>query len=101
MTNQLAVVVAINAVLCMAIAWASVCRTAKTSVRTTRAVFRYLFALTGTAAFFSAWAWYWLGPWPHLALLGCYLGNLVLNSASWRNGPPDIARKSPHERPFP
>lgn len=91
---QLAVVITLNALLCLGIAWASVCRSAKTSLRTTRAAYRYLYAATGTAAFFSAWAWYWLGPWPHLVLLGCYLGHLALNSRAWWYGPPAIALKS-------
>lgn len=82
-----------NVVVCAGIAWACVCRARNTSARTTRPEYRYLYAAAGTLSVLAALAWPWLGPWPHLGLLACYLIGLGLASRSWRDGPSPAASK--------
>jgi hypothetical protein len=83
----------LNAIICSGIAWACICRSTKTSIRTTRPAMRYLYPVAGSAALAAGFAWPWLGPWPHLALMASYLASMWLTSRAWLSGPPPIARK--------
>jgi hypothetical protein len=83
----------INAALCCGIAWACLCRSTKTSLSTTLPSVRYLYPVAGASALAAGFGWPWLGPWPHLALMGAYLFNLWLTSRAWADGVPGAARK--------
>lgn len=85
--------------VCLALAWACLCRINKMSQDTTRPGIRAAYALLLADAVAVATLPMWLpdawGRWASISLALGYLVVMAANSSGWKEGPPEHTRTGP------